>query len=113
MNTKKMTTEYRMAQWSQLLQERKETGESVADFCQNRGLSKSSYFYWQKKLREAACEQFSKSATALTPSGWAMCNPTEKSAKIFVEIGSCRVAVDDGFNPELLAQVCKALVSLC
>ena len=116
MDTRKMATEYRMAQWSQLLKERRENGETITEFCKRIGVSKNTYCYWQKKLREAACEQLAESTTALTPSGWAVCKPAESSAsstKIFVEIGNYRVSVDNGFNPDLLAQVCKTLVEIC
>ena len=46
-----------MAQWAQIIQERKASGENIENYCQNRGLSKNTYFYWQRKLKEAACEQ--------------------------------------------------------
>ena len=58
MKPKDVTAEYRLSQWARIIQERGSTGESINKFCQNRGIKRHSYFYWQRKLREAACEQF-------------------------------------------------------
>ena len=58
MNTKMVTTGFRMAQWAQVIQDRKTSGEKIKNYCQNRGLSRDAYFYWQKKIKETACDQF-------------------------------------------------------
>ena len=55
MSTRKITLEYRMAQWAQVLQDRKESGESIRKYCKARGISTDRYFYWQRKLRGAVC----------------------------------------------------------
>ena len=120
MNTKEIKTEYRMAQWTGLLQERAATGETIKAFCENRGISKNTYFYWQKKLREAAVRQVATKTSntqsqALVPNGWTRLSEEEpaKTSALPVEIGGCRVMVDNDTDPELLTKVCKVLVSLC
>ena len=57
MNSREVAKRYRMAKWAQIIQDRKASGESIKDYCRNRGLSRDSYFNWQRKLREATCEQ--------------------------------------------------------
>ena len=57
MNTREIAMEYRLAQWAQALQERITNGESIKEFCQNRGVSRNTYFYWQRKLRKTASKQ--------------------------------------------------------
>ncbi|MCA1741179.1 MAG: IS66 family insertion sequence element accessory protein TnpB [Bacteroidales bacterium] len=37
-----------------LLEQRKESGLSVKSFCSNEGIAKSTFYYWQKKLRKEA-----------------------------------------------------------
>jgi len=54
MNTQKVTSEYRLSQWAQVIQARLDSGQNVKDFCLTNGISRNAYFYWQKKLREAA-----------------------------------------------------------
>jgi len=56
MNTREMATAYRLVSWAQALQERAESGETIKDFCQRRGVSRNTYFYWQRRVRAAAAE---------------------------------------------------------
>jgi transposase-like protein len=53
MDTRKLTKEYRLAFWTQLARERAESGRNVRAFCEERGLHENTYYYWQRKLREA------------------------------------------------------------
>ena len=57
MNTGKIATEYRMTQWAKRIQERKISGISIKGYCEKHGLSRDSYYYWQRKLREEVCDQ--------------------------------------------------------
>ena len=58
------------------------------------------------------------------PTGWTQVVPLEESNKsiavktmnspeVTIEIGKCRVSANDSTDTELLAKVCKMLVSLC
>ena len=118
MNTKEIATEYRMVQWSGLLKERRESGESIKEFCQNKGVSENTYFYWQRKLREAAVKQIlpeaaEKSSPMAVPSGWARLaekEPVKTDGNVLtVEVSGCRIEVNAGTDLELLAKVCRAL----
>lgn len=60
MSTRKITAEYRLSQWAQIIQARNESGKSVKDFCEDAGVNKNAYFYWQRKLREAACKDLTE-----------------------------------------------------
>ena len=39
--------------WYETLQERKASGQSVDVWCRENGIVRSTYYYWQKKVREA------------------------------------------------------------
>ncbi len=39
--------------WYETLQERKASRQSVDVWCQENGIVRSTYYYWQKKVREA------------------------------------------------------------
>ena len=109
MDTRKIATEYRLAKWAELLQERKSNGETVSEFCKRLEVSKNTYFYWQRKLREAACTELSMQTESAAPQGWALCvqNPQLESKQITVEINNCRLTVTSDTDAELLAQVCR------
>jgi len=122
MNTRQIASEYRLAHWAQVLQERVANSETIDEFCQSRGVSRNTYFYWQRKLRETAAKQIAKEVTgatqALAPSGWARVSAADepqgsRESSLPIEIGSCRIMVNGNTNPELLAKVCRVLVSLC
>jgi hypothetical protein len=122
MDTRAIATGYRMAQWTQALQERASKGESIKEFCQSKGVSRNTYFYWQRKLRETATKQITQEnaadSQALVPNGWAVCEEARaesepEESSVSIEIGKCRVKAGADTSPELLAKVCRVLTSLC
>jgi len=139
MNTRQIATQYRLSQWAQAFQEKKAAGENIDEFCKAKGISRNTYFYWQRKLREAVVKQAisennqpTQPTQALTPAqaqvsvptqvsppkGWVVCAGTEVEPKtsgsaIQVEIGKSRIMADKDTDLEVLAKVCRVLVSLC
>ena len=43
--------EYRAQTWAMLIQESKTSGLTNKEFCEQRGISEKSFYYWQRKLR--------------------------------------------------------------
>ena len=41
---------YRVEQWRQLMQRRRESPLNNREFCAHQGISEKSYYYWLKKL---------------------------------------------------------------
>lgn len=117
MDTQKVAAEYRLSQWAQVIQARLDSGQSVKDFCQTAGISRNAYFYWQKKLREAACTELSKTEEPrnIVPSGWMQLTPKQAQhtkESLDIEINGCHVTVNAQTEPELLKKVCRTLRSL-
>jgi transposase-like protein len=108
MNTRKITNEYRLTQWTQTLRERTESGLNIREFCAERGILETTFYYWQRKLRETA-------AISAAPHGWAAITEAEtaKSTPLSVEIGDFKVAVDSDTDTALLAKTLKLLKELC
>jgi len=70
MDTKYYATGYRLAHWAGIMREREGSGLSIRAFCEQAGFHENRYFYWQKKLREMACEELAEvqsKSTGLTP----------------------------------------------
>lgn len=112
MDTQKVTSKYRLSQWMQVIRERQSSGQSIKDFCQERGINRNKYFYWQRKLRNAACEELAKSGnpTDLIPNGWIQLTPEQQMKETLdIEVGGCRITVDTETDPELLKRVCRIL----
>ncbi|MCL2342401.1 MAG: IS66 family insertion sequence element accessory protein TnpB [Firmicutes bacterium] len=132
-NTREIAAEYRLSQWAKITQEREQSGLTIKAFCQKIGIGTNTYFYWQRKLREAVCQELLPAAKgsekALVSSepmgrsvpcppmapGWAMCKTEEPPVKktLVIEIGVFRVQVEPDTDPELLAKTCRMLKSLC
>ena len=55
MNISEVKQEYRLEEWSGMLQQRKESGLSVKEWCREQGLAEYTYYYRLRKLRQAAC----------------------------------------------------------
>jgi len=57
MDTREVAKEYRITQWGHIIRARNESGLSIKAFCVGEGIHESVYYYWQRKLREVACER--------------------------------------------------------
>jgi putative transposase len=118
MNTRDIASEYRLAHWSQVMRDRADKGLSIKAYCEEAGIHENTYFYWQHKLREAACtgiQATTDEVKAIVPKGWATVDvreDEEKTLGLTVEVGGCRIIVSVDTNPELLIHVCRALKTL-
>ena len=115
MNTQKVTQKYRMSQWIQIIQKRHDSGQNVKDFCEEMGIKKNSYYYWQRKVREAACTELMPIEESVNPipNGWMQLAQTQKTnSSLDIEVGGCRITVYSDTNPELLKSICRTLRSL-
>ena len=127
-NTRKIAAEYRLSHWAQIMKERSISGMSIKAYCESIGIHENIYYYWQKKLREAAIvEAQGKTGTIImkqndvlspqVPEGWAVCEIEKAGDKepnsIRIEIGKSRVEAHTGTDMELLAKVCTILTALC
>jgi hypothetical protein len=124
MKTREIAKEYRLSHWVQIMQERSESGKSIRSYCQTAGICEKTYYYWQRKLREAACNELASamkkeavgSETSLVPNGWAVCKTgedTNQGKPLVIEINGFRVHVEPDTAPDHLAKVCLALKSIC
>ncbi len=117
MNTRDIATEYRLTHWAQVMQDRTDRGLLIRAYCKEAGIHENTYFYWQRKLREAVCSGMQAAAEekSLMPNGWtALCVKEDlgKADGLTVEFGGCRITVSADTDLKLLAKVCRALKTL-
>ena len=129
MNTRTIAAEYRLAHWAGIMRERQESGLSIRAFCEKAGFHENIYFYWQRKLREAACKglignvqnETTAAGKSLMPSEaprarWVTVSeaaePAKKEEVLPIEISGCRVLASADVDSELLAKVCRVLIGL-
>ena len=59
--------EYRAQTWAMLIQECNNSGLTKREFCQQRGISEKSFYYWLRKLRSHMAEAVSPQLVQLEP----------------------------------------------
>jgi len=124
-DTRKIAAEYRLSHWAKIMQERKDSGMSIRQYCETAGFHENIYFYWQRKLRQAACEKLllepqnntaSITDKPIIPSGWAQLVESEPAtvseAALTIEISGFKVKVTSDTDTALLTKVCGVLKSL-
>ena len=116
MNTRDIAAEYRLTHWAQVMKERADSGISIRKYCKNAGIHENTYFYWQRKLREAACSELAAitetKKKAIVPKGWAEIHESDETVQtqmLTIEVDGCRIIVSADTDTSLLAKVCKAL----
>jgi hypothetical protein len=108
------------------MRERKESGLSIKAFCENEGFHENIYYYWQRKLREATCEEMGRvqSKTAdLAPQGFAEVQLREdptlpalavaRQGQICVEVGRIRVTANSEYPVNQLTDLLREVTRPC
>jgi transposase-like protein len=92
--------------WRGLISEQSGSGQTIAAFCRDRGLTASQFFAWKKRLRQATGEQFVEVQVRRTP------EQPSKGNRGAIEIHLAegrRILVEPGFDAEHLRAVVAAL----
>ncbi len=130
MNTRKIAADYRLSHWSQIIQDRKESGMTIKAYCEKAGFHENMFFYWQRKLREAACEQLigisqETTSTGLSVNGFAEVKLVSKTGaphlpaastqygEVRIDINGIRISANSEYPPSMLAELLKGLVTTC
>lgn len=56
MNLKSIKYQTQIQKWTQIVQKRNQSGLRILDFCAQEGITKDAYYYWLRRVREAALE---------------------------------------------------------
>ena len=57
MSTRSIINRAKLEAWASRFAEQKASGLTVADWCQQNNISKHSYFYWKRRLKDEAVSQ--------------------------------------------------------
>ena len=117
MTTKEVTHQYRLHRWVEIIQECRSSGQPVASWCSNHNVRESSYYYWLKKVRLAACESLPALRTSEqeivplnipAPIRDGVKTPDVNSA-IIVRVGSVTLELHNGASATLIENTLRAL----
>ncbi len=107
LTTRKITRQFRLQQWQAIFHDRAESGQTVKDYCQSHGITKDSYYYWQKVAREAAIADNGPVFAELRPE--AVSNVEGFVPEITVRIGNAVLSANSATPEELLLRTVRIL----
>lgn len=122
MTSKELTYQYRMAVWSENMKERTELGMSIRAYCAMKGFAENTYYYWQRRLRDAVCNQLEVQQTSLPAADFTrvtMASASEapvtecQGGQLHVQIKGIHLSVDSSYPPEQLAALLLKLQLSC
>jgi len=122
-----MTAELRLSRWAQIMRERTESGLSVKAYCEKEGIHQNSYFYWQKKIREAVGGQmidlrdnqsprnlertsFLEVKATKTISEMVSLENSNQNKNLQIEIGEARINADSVYPVDKLIKLLRGLM---
>ena len=120
MGAREVTHAYRLRHWAEKIGQCRNSGMTVTAWCENQNINIKSYYYWQRKVREAASAELMKvqncnTENGLVPNGWTQVSGPALSTcenALTIEISGCHITANEKTDSELLAKVCRILRSL-
>lgn len=109
--TKLATMSVRMQYWADTIRDRSESGLTVDQYCLEHGLSRHKYFYWLRKIREAALDASGVSFVEITPPAKRLDNSRTSvfDSEAMISIGNINVSVNSKTSNELLSRILEVV----
>lgn len=114
MDTRSVKRNYCIQQWKSIIQDRNNSGMTVDAYCEQNGLSRNSYFYWLRIIREEALNQTTSSgfvelslrADAGSETSMVTTIPIEKpvTSQLTLSINGITIQVTENTSSGLLAK---------
>ena len=111
--------EVQLAEWQRQIQERQEQGLTVDEWCISKGISKGTYYYRLRKVREYMCQQMgvmegsnpseTAQSTAVVPIRTAQ---SREKAAIEMQLGELQIRFNEKPDAEQLKVVLSALMGV-
>lgn len=121
MNTIAVKNQLNLAQGRRMIKECQDSGKTAAAWCAENGIARWKYFYWLKRVREAACEKMMVGGELLPPAA--------RETMVFAELSQpvCRkkdvamtfkmddyeVEIYNGADGDVIVQTIRALKNIC
>lgn len=96
---------YRAQEWAMLIRECSASGLTKREFCQQRGISEKSFYYWLKKLRMQMVGAAAPQLVQLEPP------PTENSI-LEIHCRGTEMKLPDGVDMDAVAALLRSIQSL-
>ena len=119
MTVKETAHAYKLRQWTELICECKASGKTVTAWCVKNGINVKTYYYWQKRVREAACEKMETPRLPVVPMGgvpaFTEYRQSERKAgsAITLHISRATIEIHNGADASIITNTLNALKNIC
>jgi len=107
-------TEFRLRQWTQIIQEYQSSGMTVTNWCKQHNINTKSYYYWLRRIRAMACESETllqkPTHQQIVPVAF---KPSKATAAVTIHLPSISVDIHDGASRTTIEAVLASLKSIC
>jgi transposase-like protein len=115
---KKLTTKYRLEQWTSIIQERIKSGKRVDEWCSENGISRDAYYYWLRKVKLTASEktvpeppQLPKVVQIIPPAP--VCEVHNSGTAIILKVNGITLEIQDCASDSIIEKTLRALRNIC
>ncbi|MDD7739386.1 MAG: IS66 family insertion sequence element accessory protein TnpB [Lachnospiraceae bacterium] len=112
MNTKLATTQIRLNEWAAIIKDRKDSGLTVDLYCEQHGLSRDAYYYWLRKVKEAALTQagfVELPVQSPLPNSDNRIEKTSFETQMVIKIDGIEFCVNENSPSELISRILKII----
>jgi len=99
--------EYQAQTWAMLIQECNNSGLTKREFCQQRGISEKSFYYWLRKLRSQMAEAAGPQLVQLEPAQV----PVQEDM-LRIQYRGAELKLPAGVDMDVVAALLRSLQSL-
>lgn len=122
MGAREVAHTYRMRQWMETISQCRNSGKTVKVWCAEQGINETSFYYWQKQIREAAgqkllasgqpCEEIaSRPQPAFTELELTKEEPVKGTA-VTIRMGEAVVEIQNGASVSTIENTLRALKNI-
>lgn len=101
----------RRLQWEKRIADYKSSGQSVREWCSANGVKPNRLWYWLRRMRTEDAE--TKSTRWLPVEVISQPGEGGQAGGLLIRVGKAGIEVRQGFDPELLVAVVRALSEAC
>lgn len=120
MTTRETTRNYRLNQWTQIIRECRNSGQTVKVWCAEHDIDPKKYYYWLSQVRKAATQALPPTTadSAIVPihlskSELAITTPSQKDCSnavvATISVGNISIQLSNQASPDFILNVMKAM----
>lgn len=120
MDTRKINSEIKMSQWIEIIRECRSSGQSVRSWCAENDVIETSYYYWLRRIRTAACNAIPNNieeSHQIVPLKLEDLKPeaivSSQTAAVVIRINSAIIEIQNGATSSVIENTLRAIKSLC